>query len=848
MAHRGWCLKILIILILIGLVFPVPPASAQAEPQLSAALSKQLQEFQEKQQQAAAALQELQQAAVAFTSELTTHKTALSLQQLPVDQAKELTSYYLGLATQWDKTLSSLEKELEQLQKLHKELQAAREKLQTALAQAPLPRRPGRAATDPLLTQRRQLELTDAALKQLTELQRLIQARRELLHQQHTSARELATELQDYVDRKLKAQLLERQQPTALLDQVQGVLQATSTLISRLGERLREHWTSGAVTLWLRQHLAELAGLLILLGILLYLVKWLRRATKELRARLAAGAVTFSLKLAIALSNALARKRYLLAVNLWLALALWTLGLLTHSMARLAVYGLLALLIVRLLQQLLWSVFEPQDLREGIILLPPDSAHYYTRYGGLTFLTLVGGQYFLYLLRLLAFPEKFLGLVVLVYLVIMIFWFAWLLRRPHLENLLAGVGLHGSWLANLLRFLRWFIFFLLFLIICLDLLGFQNLALYLAGATFWSAMMLAGAWFLSRLGEDINDFLTHPETGYLARTLELAADNLASFHAFIARFWRGGVRLLALGGILWAWGLDWGSWRTFFAILSWGPTLGPVTLSPLALLLAGFSLYGAVKLSRFSRQLLETRLYQRRDWDIGIQSTISSIVHYCCLFVGLLLALSFLGLNLANLAIIMGGLGVGIGFGLQNIVNNFISGLILLFERPIKVGDMLVIDGQWGEVKAIRVRSTIFETFDRYVMIIPNSELLSSKIINWTYFGRKPNRLTLKVGVSYNADVELVTQLLTDVCLANPRVLSEPAPRIFFTAFGDSSLDFNVWVYVREPADRIPATHELNQAILTTLRAHGVEIPYPQRDLHLKTPVAVIWPPQNSSA
>ena len=184
-----------------------------------------------------------------------------------------------------------------------------------------------------------------------------------------------------------------------------------------------------------------------------------------------------------------------------------------------------------------------------------------------------------------------------------------------------------------------------------------------------------------------------------------------------------------------------------------------------------------------------------------------------------------------------GALGVGIGFGLQNIVNNFLSGLILLFERPIKVGDMLVIDGQWGTVKEIRVRSTIFETFDRYVLIIPNSELVSNKVVNWTHYGAGINRLTLKVGVSYGSDVRQVTQLITEICRANPRVVAVPPPQVYFEAYGDSSLDFTVWVHLRIPSDRTPATHELNSAIFEAFNEHGIEIPFPQRDLHIKE-----WP------
>jgi potassium efflux system protein len=150
---------------------------------------------------------------------------------------------------------------------------------------------------------------------------------------------------------------------------------------------------------------------------------------------------------------------------------------------------------------------------------------------------------------------------------------------------------------------------------------------------------------------------------------------------------------------------------------------------------------------------------------------------------------------------------------------------------------MLVIDGQWGTVKEIRVRSTIFETFDKYVLIIPNSDLVSNKVLNWTHYGPGINRLSLKVGVSYGSDVRLVTQIITEVCRANPRVVAAPPPQVYFAVYGDSSLDFTIWVYVRTPSDRIPATHELNTAIFEAFGEHNIEIPFPQRDLHIKD-----WP------
>jgi small-conductance mechanosensitive channel len=153
------------------------------------------------------------------------------------------------------------------------------------------------------------------------------------------------------------------------------------------------------------------------------------------------------------------------------------------------------------------------------------------------------------------------------------------------------------------------------------------------------------------------------------------------------------------------------------------------------------------------------------------------------------------------------------------------------------MGDILVIDGQWGTVREIRVRSTIFETYDRYVLIIPNSELLSGKIANWTHYGGGINRLELKVGVGYGADVRRVAQLVTEICLAHPRVLKDPPPEAFFKAFGDSSLDFTIWVFLPTPRGRIAVAHELNTAIFEALQREGIEIPFPQRDLYIKN-----WP------
>jgi small-conductance mechanosensitive channel len=285
------------------------------------------------------------------------------------------------------------------------------------------------------------------------------------------------------------------------------------------------------------------------------------------------------------------------------------------------------------------------------------------------------------------------------------------------------------------------------------------------------------------------------------------------------------------------WGGDPDHLLTLVQWLRVGIPLGSMFLSPLNLLLGCLVLYLGFWLSRLLSRLLQTRVFPRTGWDVGIQYTISTILHYVILIVGILMTLNVLGFPLSNLALIMGALGVGVGLGLQNIVSNFFSGLVLLLERPIKVGDMLVIDGQWGEVKQIRIRSTVFQTFDKAVVIIPNTELTASKIVNWTHYGRGSSRITLTVGVAYGTDIALVTRLLGEVCAANARVLKEPPPQVLFVAYGESSLDFSIMVHVAAPEDRMPATHELNSAMFDVFHEHGIEIPFPRRDLHIKN-----WP------
>jgi small-conductance mechanosensitive channel len=210
------------------------------------------------------------------------------------------------------------------------------------------------------------------------------------------------------------------------------------------------------------------------------------------------------------------------------------------------------------------------------------------------------------------------------------------------------------------------------------------------------------------------------------------------------------------------------------------------------------------------------------------------LIHYGFVFVGFLLALVALGVHLRDITIIAGALGVGIGFGLQGIVNNFVSGLILLFERPVKVGDYIQLGELWAEIKKIGLRATVVETFDKSEIVVPNSDLVSYQVTNWTLSNRMA-RLIIPVGVEYGSDVPLVIETLMECAKANSKVMTKPEPQVLFLKFGESSLDFELRTWILDIDERLVIISELHQEIDRRFRQAGIVIAFPQRDLHLRS-------------
>ena len=252
-----------------------------------------------------------------------------------------------------------------------------------------------------------------------------------------------------------------------------------------------------------------------------------------------------------------------------------------------------------------------------------------------------------------------------------------------------------------------------------------------------------------------------------------------------------------------------------------------------------FSIILAVKFSKAIREYILPSVYDKYGLDRGLQATMNTFFHYTIVTLAVLISLSSIGFNLTSLTVFASVLGVGIGFGLQNVMSNFISGLIILFERPIRVGDRIIIDDTIADVEQIKIRATIVRTRVNERMIIPNSYFLEQKFVNRSYTDKRL-RIPVKIGVAYGSDIELVKRLLYEAVdelreETWPDVLDQPAPRVFFEDFGESSLDFTVWFWIDSQIDEreflIPS--DLRFKIFKKFSDNNINIPFPQRDIHV---------------
>jgi len=365
--------------------------------------------------------------------------------------------------------------------------------------------------------------------------------------------------------------------------------------------------------------------------------------------------------------------------------------------------------------------------------------------------------------------------------------------------------------------------------------GYVALAAFLAQQTVWISVVAVFATLLAIIIDEAigRGLSSEGRLGrQMRRAIGLRSGSIDQISILASGILRLALFTIAFFLVLAPWGVDGGDLTGYVKSAFFGFTVAGVTIS-ISTIVSAVAVFGiGLFLTRSIQRWLEMRYLPHTGLDIGLRNSIRTIFGYIGVTVATALAISQAGLSLDKITIVAGALSVGIGFGLQSIVNNFVSGLILLWERPLRVGDWIVLGDEQGFVRRISVRATEVETFDKASLIVPNSEFISGRVKNWMHKDRV-GRIIIPVGVAYGTDAELVRKVLLEAALGHREVLSEPKPRVFFIKFGDSSLDFELRCFV-DVDSMLSVRSDLMFDILRRINAAGIEIPFPRRTLEVQ--------------